>query len=374
MPKKHSGISKDKNGTWMIHTRVSLPNGETVTLTKRGFDTEGLAFEALELYKRTRYEEYIASKRPLKWLDATNEYWKYYSSKVKETTAKNAFSTFRKHCVIPFKDLKVSQVVKSATLRKFKENVQNSNVHDGTHKNRILKFMKACIQYHYERGNVLPDEFRTANIELEPFYAGSDVKEERPIWSKDEFQTFLNSFSKNDKYYILFEVMGHTGCRIGEIRGLQVKHYDYSKKDLFICQQAVSRLGESHWKIVSPKTKMSIRHIALSDRINILLSSYIKEMGYKDDDFIFFGKKPASETSINRSLSIHIKESGVKKISAHCLRHSNTTWLLSNPSLSVADIAMVSRRLGHESKKITLDIYYHLQNDSKSTVLLDALI
>lgn len=31
-------------------------------------------------------------------------------------------------------------------------------------------------------------------------------------------------------------------------------------------------------------------------------------------------------------------------------------------------------RLGHESKKVTLDIYYHIQRDNNSEILLDGLI
>jgi len=50
------------------------------------------------------------------WTDAAKEFWEYYSSKVKETTAKNAFSSFQKHCVKPFEKFTLVQMLKSNNL------------------------------------------------------------------------------------------------------------------------------------------------------------------------------------------------------------------------------------------------------------------
>ena len=374
MPKKHHGILKENNGKWMIHTRIAMPNGDNVTITKRGFDTEGAAFEQLEKIKQSKYEEYISSKRPLLWADAAKEYWDYYSTKVKETTAKNCFSTFNKHIIKPFRKLSVIEMMKIENIKTLKENINKSNIKDQTHKNKILRFMRGCVNFHYQRGNITPEEFKRANIELEPFYTSGIVKKEKQTWTLQEFQTFLDSFDKNDRYYILFEIMGHTGCRVGEIRGMQVKSFDRQNKSIYIRYQVSSKLGDNKWKLIDPKTPASIRHISLSDRICNLLGAFIDDMGYKDDDFIFFGKNPVGCSTIKRQLLNHIKISNVKTISPHCIRHSNTTWLLNNPNLSLEDIAIISRRLGHESKKVTLDIYYHIQKETNSTVILDALL
>lgn len=122
-------------------------------------------------------------------------------------------------------------------------------------------------QYHYQRGNVTQEEFKRANIQLESVYLQEPIQKERPTWTLEEFQKFLNTFEKTNKYYVLFEVFGHTGVRIGELRGLMVKNFDRKKKEIFINQQVTSKLGENAWKILTPKTKASIRHIPLSPRI-----------------------------------------------------------------------------------------------------------
>ena len=102
MPKKHAGISKAKNGSWMIHTRIALPDGSKTTITRRGFETERSAFEALEKMKHERFQDFLLEQRPLLWADAAEEYWKYYSSKNKETTVKNSYYIYKKHIIDPF--------------------------------------------------------------------------------------------------------------------------------------------------------------------------------------------------------------------------------------------------------------------------------
>lgn len=95
MPKKHLGISKDeKRNTWMIHTRISLPDGSSATVTKRGFKSEKEAFDALEDIKAERLKEYQSAERFISWQDACMEYYHYYSTKVKTTTARDSFLTY----------------------------------------------------------------------------------------------------------------------------------------------------------------------------------------------------------------------------------------------------------------------------------------
>ena len=373
MPKKHSGITKANNGSWMIHTRIALPDGSNTTITRRGYKTERSAFESLEKMKQKRFHDFIQEQRPLLWADAAEEYWKYYSSKNKETTVKNSYYIYKKHIIDPFANYSVIKMMLIDTLREFKKRVESLE-QSGRSKNRLLRYMRACINYHYQRGNITVEEFKRANIELEAIYSQDPIQKERPTWTIEEFQKFLNTFEKSNKYYVLFEVFGHTGVRIGELRGLMVKNFDREKKEIFINQQVTSKLGENAWKVLTPKTKASIRHIPLSPRICALMSLFIDDMGYGPNDFIFFGKDPVGETSIDRILKKHAEMARIKKISAHCIRHSNTTWLLNSPNLSVEDIALISQRLGHNSKKVTLDIYYHIQNKDSSATILKALI
>lgn len=373
MPKKHAGVSKDpKRNTWTIHTKMTLPNGQKVAIHKRGFNTEREAIEELELIREQNLKDYESAERYISWKEGCLDYWAHYSNKVKATTAANAFLTYNRRVIKPFEFWSVENVVQLKNVKAFKQDLLKTNM-STAHINLIIKYFKKTIDYLYQLGKVTINEFKLANLELESVSFKNSFKKERPVWSQEEFRKFIDTFDENDKVRVLFEILGHTGCRVSELRGLQVKCYNYEKSELTIRQQVTSKLHNGSWTIVPPKTEKSVRTIGLSKRINELLHSYIEDMRYSSEDFIFFGKNPVGESTIRRFLNIHAKMAKLQLIPIHSLRHSNTTWLLSNKNLSLAEIGKISERLGHNSKKVTLDIYYHL-NDVSNEKILDALI
>ena len=66
------------------------------------------------------------------------------------------------------------------------------------------------------------------------------------------------------------------------------------------------------------------------------------------------------------------REKNLKHLRIHDFRHSHASILISNG----INIVQVSKRLGHESIKMTLDTYTHLieENNEKLVDLLDDLI
>lgn len=374
MPKKHSGIRKDESrNTWMIATRFTTPDGKCIYIKKRGFKTESDAFEYLEIFKAQKLKEYESEKRRVSWEDATTEYMNHYSSKVKKSSAVHTKSLYNARIVRPYKNKTVEQVVTFQNICNFKQQVISSH-YTSAYKNRIIRYMYWTIEYLYNRGIVTVEEFKSCSLELDRITDKDDTKKEKAFWTLEEFEKFIDTFDDDDKYKYLFEVLGHLGCRIGEIRGLQVKHYNPIKKEIFICQQVTSKLDSGKWEITTTKTKKSIRHVTVSDRIASLLDELIKDMGYNNESFLFFGSSPIGESSIRRVMDKHIEMAGITKITVHGIRHSNATWLLNNPKLTMMEIGKISERLGHESKKVTLDIYYHLVKNVDESNILSALL
>mgnify|MGYP003335731235 CR=1 FL=1 len=81
--------------------------------------------------------------------------------------------------------------------------------------------------------------------------------------------------------------------------------------------------------------------------------------------FLFFNTtRPIGVQTIRRRFDYYTKKAGLPRITIHGIRHSNCTWLLSK-ALNPQEIGQVSKRLGHSSTKITLDIYMgiHKQED-----------
>ena len=109
------------------------------------------------------------------------------------------------------------------------------------------------------------------------------------------------------------------------------------------------------------KTKNSDRRILL-DKKTIEMINALPRKNY------LFGDKYLSPSSIARVFEKGIKESGVKPIRLHDLRHSHATVLIN----SGANIVAVSKRLGHSSVSITLDCYTHLL-DKTAQELVDEI-
>ena len=69
--------------------------------------------------------------------------------------------------------------------------------------------------------------------------------------------------------------------------------------------------------------------------------------------------------TITRKFHKAIKESGVKRITVHSLRHSHASWLINNG----VNILAVSKRLGHKDVSTTLRVYTHLLEQTDNDML-----
>lgn len=368
MPRIRKGIYKEKNGTWRIMTNFSI-DGHVKTIHLRGFKTESQAYAEKIRIQNMLKSTGINNDAPVLFSDLAEDYFNSYRLKVKESTSANRYSTFKKYFIEKYKDNSVAQVINQDCARTFKMDLIASGL-SSDWINKILKYFVEIIDFAYQRTFINSDQFKSTKLELNPIYQDSSEVKIKSIWSKSQFWAFLDTFDKSDRNHVMFHLFGHTGCRIGELRGLQVKHHDRTNKSIFICQQATSKIpGQT--KIITLKTSSSIRHVDLSDEMNSILVDYIDTLCLASDDFLFFTsspKNPIGEETIRRLLKQHIAIANVPEISPHGFRHSNTTWLLSG-ELSLNDIGQVSKRLGHKNKSMTLDIYYHIHNKSSRNIL-----
>ena len=104
--------------------------------------------------------------------------------------------------------------------------------------------------------------------------------------------------------------------------------------------------------VTDPKTPKSNRTVQMPDFLSDEISDYIKSLyGIDDDERIF----PITKTYLHHEMNRGCKETGVKRIRIHDLRHSHVSLLteLGFSAVAIAD------RVGHESIDITYR-YAHL--------------
>ena len=169
---------------------------------------------------------------------------------------------------------------------------------------------------------------------------------------------------------LFFSIALYTGCRPGELIALDWS--DIIGNTLYIRADAI-RIRGHHGAVRKdkPKTKKSIRKIALPDEIITLLNHYrIVQAEYKlkfgmewpEPDAVFtgdLGYRLDVSTPTQKYQKI-IKKYNLPAIPLYGLRHTAASILIKNHT----DPRQVAARLGHSRTSTTLDIYAHVFQDA----------
>lgn len=181
---------------------------------------------------------------------------------------------------------------------------------------------------------------------------------------------------KRSEHIVMFSVIValYTGCRKGEILGLQWKDIDYEKKQIRINNQlateyivGVDGSKKSLYHLKETKTKNSRRIIHMIEPLLEDMKEYEnKQIIWKEqnnfshtgEDFVFPSSTntPLGTATFYRYYHEILREAGLTDINFHTLRHTFATRCLENG----VDLITVSRTLGHSSVKVTGDIYSHM--------------
>ena len=148
--------------------------------------------------------------------------------------------------------------------------------------------------------------------------------------------------------------------RVGEAIALNIKDVDFENKKLNV-NKTVSRSFNGDI-ITKTKTESSIRKIALTDKTLELLKKQINRI-YKpaNSQRLFdFGRGYARKRFLE-----YVELSKVKKIRMHDLRHSHASFLIQKG----VNILAISKRLGHEDIKMTLNTYAHLYEEENKRMI-----
>ena len=179
---------------------------------------------------------------------------------------------------------------------------------------------------------------------------GKEKTKEMLFWTKEEYLRFADSMMDKPMSYYAFEILYWCGLRLGELLALTPKDFDFGKQTVRITKSYQRINGEDI--ITDPKTPKSNRIISLPDFLATEMQDYIKSLyGIQEDERLF----PLSKSYLHHEMTRGCKETGVKRIRVHDLRHSHVSLLIDRgfTALAIAD------RMGHESIDITYR-YAHL--------------
>jgi integrase len=157
-----------------------------------------------------------------------------------------------------------------------------------------------------------------------------------------------------------------TGMRRGELCGIRWRDVDLDAGSLRVEQSLEQTRGGLRFK--APKSARSRRTITLSPAVVAALRTHWKAqqeqrlalgLGKAPAEGLVFATwdgKPRHPDKLSVDFSKAMKSIGLPHITLHSLRHTHASQLITGGM----DILTVSRRLGHGSPAITLNVYGHL--------------
>lgn len=185
------------------------------------------------------------------------------------------------------------------------------------------------------------------------------------VWDSSELRTWLDHVrTSGERTFPLWRLMAMTGMRRGEAIGLHWRHVDLDAATVTIDGHRAKGGGEV--KRRSPKTPRGRRTIDIDpvtvEALRAWRKSQMEERlaaeEYEETTLVFTLEdgSPLDPDGTSSRFRRLVKESGVRTIRPHDLRHTHATLLLK----AGTSPHVVSRRLGHANVAFTLQTYSHV--------------
>lgn len=339
-----------KTGKWLIQYRYTDWQGKRRKSTKRGFATKREAEEWLRNFFITQKADF-----DMKFED----FWKIYCADMETRLREHTMRT-KKYIVelkiLPYFGNKRVNDITAADIRQWQNELIKmgySPTYLKTINNQLSAIFNYAVRYYDLKSNPCA---KAGSM-------GKSKAEEMDFWTGEEFRKFIDSVMNKRLSYMAFMILYWTGMRLGELLALNPKDVDLEKRTISITK-SYQRLGKKD-VITPPKTSKSKRVITIPEFLAADIKDYMDSLyDLQEDDRLF----PITKYYLEHEMQRGIKESGVKRIRVHDLRHSHASMLI-ELGFSPLEIA---NRLGHEKVETTLNTYAHLY-PNKQTKLAERL-
>lgn len=280
----------------------------------------------------------------------------------KESTKANYRTKASKHIIPAFDGISIYDIT-HRDVNKFARKLIDKGL-SVNYVRSILVLLKSILIYGVRAYNI--------GINLDLVELPSKQYREKDIYTSDERASLFRYAATIGTVTAIATILAiGFGLRIGEVCGLKWSDFDFDGKILHI-RRTVQRIAchddERKTKIIctEPKSKSSIRDLVIPDLLYTVL------MKFKSDGNIFIASgtdKYIEPRLLQSRFKALIKETGLRYLSFHSLRHGMATFCFEQGM----DDIVISKILGHKSVEITRSIYIHsgLEQQRKQAHLMD---
>ena len=326
--------------------------GEKKKHRKRGFSTKR---EALEFERGKKLSNERSMDMSLS--DFIEIYFSDKQNELQERTIKNKKYMMQQH-IVPYFGNQMMSDIKASQIIQWQNEMQKKGFSDS-----YLRMIQNQLTSLFTHASKIYD------LQINPCKKvkrmGNSDSRSLNFWTLEEYKKFIQTMEPGTRYYLIFEILFWTGCRVGEMLALTRKDINFEKNQISITKTYYRTNKQD--MITEPKTKQSIRTIEIPEFLKKEIREFIeKHYGMPDDERLF----QIVQEAVQHKMKRQIKTAGVKQIRVHDLRHSHVAYLIEKG----VEPLLIRDRLGHKDIRITLNTYGHLYPSQQRKIanLLDA--
>jgi len=299
------------------------------------------------------------------------EFWKFYPSTVKDTTA------LRMKCNLNILEKKIPydylmNNIDQPYLQKIIDEIYYEDNYSLSTTRQIKSLIYQVFSFATSRGYISYDPSKEIKIKAKSNKIQNNIIENKFLEHEEIHALVENIYRK--RYRDIAEFMALTGVRYGELAALQ---YDNDFDDYFVINGTLdyNSHGVTEGFKSAPKTNKATRKVLHTDRTKEIIEEIKEENKFSDlkkefnnTGFIFCGMRgnPIHLCNFNRAMQIAAKKAGVKKtVSSHILRHTHISIL---SELGV-ELKTIMDRVGHAKPDVTLSIYTHVTKNMQQSMV-----
>ncbi len=284
--------------------------------------------------------------------------------------------------IVPHLGAKQMQKLRAADIEKWHTTLRTSGRRDGNggvslrtvkHAHRLLsKCLDEAVRHDLAVRNI-------AAVQKPPRIEGDEAAE-LVVLDADQQRTVLDGLAGRSLYPIIVTAL-YTGMRRGELLALRWSNVDGK---VIRVRESLEQTKADGLRFKATKTKAGRRDITLPDRVVETLRDHRRQqlelrlalgLGKLPDDALTFPNLdggPRSPNAITKEWSVAAASFGVGDVTLHGLRHTHASQLID----AGVDIVTISKRLGHASPNVTLQVYAHLfrTSDAKAADAINAAL
>ncbi|WP_203648974.1 tyrosine-type recombinase/integrase [Secundilactobacillus yichangensis] len=300
-------------------------------------------------------------------------WWKTYEPTVRLTTAQKTKQWFHLRILPPFGKKLIREItpaqVQTEINRWAAQIVRYKTYVD--YLNRVFKFamIMGAIDVNPVDHVIIPKKGKP-----------STRKSKENFWEPGQLEIFMKFIDDKPLDILAFyRTVAMTGLRRGELLALRWCDVDFHNQCLSV-KHSVFHDEETNEYVLGPtKTKASVREVPLDPKTAKILAQWrstqhalIGGRSFHLDQLVF--PSPADHNRVMQFdrpgivLDRLIKEVKLPRITMHGFRHTYATWMYeTNPTITPKDMQLL---LGHETIRMTMDIYTHSTDTGQQKVAL----